>query len=153
MAPAFLQTPPSKPAPGPQSPKSDHPNHVTLRPRYIPSVARPDQADASAQQGQGAPGLATAADNATDIPRGPADRSTTGEIITGTGDQLNSSTETKRLHEGANNPLAKGHDRYDKHARGDSEFVTGAEEGMPGVAPDVSQGEDVLNTSRDVKDA
>ena len=24
---------------------------------------------------------------------------------------------SKRLHESANNPLAKGHDRYDKHTR------------------------------------
>lgn len=73
---------------------------------------------------------------------------------------------------GANNPLAKGHDRYDKHARGRSEFDTGAEEGEPGESPknhlpshlersidaDIRNAgvapppdEDTLNTQRDQK--
>jgi hypothetical protein len=39
----------------------------------------------------------------------------TGEVITGTGDQLPAQVESKRMHFGANEPLAKGHDRYHKH--------------------------------------
>lgn len=43
------------------------------------------------------------------------DSAATNEVITGTGDQLPAEVESKNLHFGANNPLAKGHDRYDKH--------------------------------------
>lgn len=41
----------------------------------------------------------------------------TGEVVTGTGDQLPAQVESKRLHFGANDPLSKGHDRYDKHTK------------------------------------
>ncbi|MCJ1481274.1 hypothetical protein MMC06_001431 [Schaereria dolodes] len=43
------------------------------------------------------------------------DIGSTGGVLTGTGDQLPAQTESKRLHMSANNPLSKGHDRYDKH--------------------------------------
>ncbi|KAH6671999.1 hypothetical protein B0J14DRAFT_701968 [Halenospora varia] len=32
-------------------------------------------------------------------------------------DQLPAAVESKRLHYGANEPLSKGNDRYDKHSR------------------------------------
>jgi len=32
-------------------------------------------------------------------------------------DQLPAAVESKRLYYGANEPLSKGHDRYDKHSR------------------------------------
>ena len=41
----------------------------------------------------------------------------TGEVITGTGDQLPAQAESKRLHFGANDPVSKGHDRDDKHRK------------------------------------
>lgn len=88
----------------------------------IPSVARPDQAAPAADvYSKDTPGAAV--DNATDQPRGTKDIGATGEVLTGTGDQLPAQVESKRLHFGANNPLAKGHDRYDKHAvQNESDF-------------------------------
>jgi hypothetical protein len=88
--------------------------------RTIPSVPRPDQlpenpAFNAANLGSGE--IQTAVDNATDIPRRNKDISASGEVITGTGDQLPAQIESKRLHFGPNEPLAKGHDRYDKHRK------------------------------------
>ncbi|KAF2659200.1 hypothetical protein K491DRAFT_689555 [Lophiostoma macrostomum CBS 122681] len=89
--------------------------------RIIPSVPRPDQIDPSpAEYSHTNP--AHAADNAFDIPRGVADRGQTGEIITGTGDQLTSNIEKKNLDDAYLDPKAKGHARYAKHARQDNEF-------------------------------
>jgi len=62
--------------------------------RIIPSVARPDQVNPSAAD-YSHPNLAHAADNAFDIPRGTADMGVTGEIMTGTGDQMPSNIEKK----------------------------------------------------------
>jgi len=84
------------------------------RHNLIPSVPRPDQAAGS---DLGAADTAGAADNASDMPRQFKDMGATGEIITGTGDQLPAQVESKNLHFGANDPLSKGHDRYDKHSR------------------------------------
>ncbi|KAI9740085.1 MAG: hypothetical protein M1818_004836 [Claussenomyces sp. TS43310] len=81
----------------------------------IPSVPRPGEGEDEAL-GNRAP-LAAAASNPVDIPRGYKDIGSTGEVETGTGDQLPAEVEFKRLHHGANNPLAKGHDRYDKHTK------------------------------------
>ena len=85
----------------------------------LPSVPRPDQVSenstAFTKGDLGAENLAGAADNSTDIPQQPKDIGITGEVLTGTGDQLPAQTESKRLHLGANNPLDKGHDRRDKH--------------------------------------
>lgn len=81
----------------------------------IPSVPRPEQSSENSEafnKGQlGAADLAGAADNATDMPRQPKDIGSTGEVVTGTGDQLPAQTESKRLHFGANDALSKGHDR------------------------------------------
>ena len=81
------------------------------------------------------------------------DMGTTGEVITGTGDQLPAAAESKRMHFGANNPLAKGHDRYDKHARqkeSDLERYAGE-----GAGVDVPPGEEGLSADeiRDSKGA
>lgn len=83
----------------------------------LPSVPRPDQLVENKDPTQTASDLAGAADNASDIPRRYQDIGATGEVITGTGDQLPAQVESKRLHFGANEPLSKGHDRYDKHSR------------------------------------
>jgi hypothetical protein len=88
----------------------------SAQPRYIKSVPRPDQI-VEDPNSLGQSGLDRAADNVTDMPRRNKDMGATGEVITGTGDQLPAQIESKRLHYGPNNPLAKGHDRYDKHAR------------------------------------
>jgi len=63
--------------------------------RTIPSVPRPDQIDPSLDYSHSNP--AHAADNAFDIPRGTGDRGVTGEVFTGTGDQLPSRVEKKNL--------------------------------------------------------
>ncbi|KAF2221156.1 hypothetical protein BDZ85DRAFT_266384 [Elsinoe ampelina] len=104
--------------------------------RIIPSVPRPDQI---ATSNEGGSSLAQAATNQADMPRANKDIGATGEVMTGTGDQLPAQIESKRLHFGANDPLSKGHDRYDKHSRqkeSDLERYAkdGAEvEGIPGV--------------------
>ncbi|CAD0097546.1 unnamed protein product [Aureobasidium mustum] len=81
----------------------------------LPSVPNPEQADQSTTGGLGSASLATAATNATDMPKASKDIGATGEVVTGTGDQLPAQVESKNLHFGANNPLDKGHDRRDKH--------------------------------------
>lgn len=70
----------------------------------IKSVPRPDQATSD---DAGAADLVTAADNQTDMPRRNQDIGATGEVTTGTGDQLPAQVESKRLHFGANDPQAK----------------------------------------------
>lgn len=64
--------------------------------RIIPSVPRPDQMDETNNQGLGDPNLQTAADNAIDIARTSNDKGASGEVITGTGDQLPANIESKR---------------------------------------------------------
>ncbi|KAI9820017.1 MAG: hypothetical protein M1827_006588 [Pycnora praestabilis] len=112
--------------------------------RLIPSVPRPDQMTedtTNTKAGLGAPDEASAADNATDMPRGTKDMGATGEVITGTGDQMPAQMESKRMHYGANNPLAKGHDRYDKHARqNESDLERYAKEGAEVDAPPGEEG-------------
>lgn len=89
----------------------------------IPSKPNPHQMaeNPSTQPGLGTMGggdIAGAADNADDMPRSTKDSmGATGSVVTGTGDTLPAQVESKNLHFGANDPLAKGHDRYDKHAR------------------------------------
>lgn len=82
--------------------------------RIIPSVPRPGQETLPAE-GLGPADTALAADNATNIPRGPQDSAGSAEVITGRGDQMPGMVEQKRLHPTANNPAAKGHPRDDKH--------------------------------------
>lgn len=123
----------------------------------IPSVPRPDQISDSSND-PGAPDLQRAADNPTDIsrvvfppplfhapsltdhsffrPQSNRDIASTGEVLTGTGDALPAQVESKRLHMSANNPLAKGHDRYDKHTvqkESDLERYAGEGAGMEEV--------------------
>lgn len=64
--------------------------------RLIPSVPRPDQINPDLAS-YSHPDPAHAADNAFDIPRGTADRGVTDEVLTGTGGQMSSSIEKKRL--------------------------------------------------------
>lgn len=114
----------------------------------IPSIPRPGEGLDSVNANTG--NLASAASNPTDISRGVRDMGATGEVETGTGDQLPATVESKRLHFGANNPLAKGHDRYDKHARqNESDLERYANEG-PGV--DLQPSEDKLAGRNDVTD-
>lgn len=95
--------------------------------RTIPSVPRPDQIDADPSFAHSNP--AHAADNAFDIPRGNKDRGFTGEVTTGTGDQLPSNIEKKRLDDADLDPKSKGHAQYYKHARQTDEFETMARKG------------------------
>lgn len=106
--------------------------------RLIPSVPRPDQVDPDAVS---ASSLAKAADNPIDIPRSYRDTGMTGEVITGTGDQLPATTvEHKNLAGGGNEPLAKGHSRYAKRAKqkesNEDKFAS------PGPQVDPAPGED-----------
>lgn len=94
----------------------------------IPSVPRPDQKDPGRDFSHTSP--AHAADNAFDIPRGVEDQGVTGEIISGTGDQISSNIEKKNLDDADNVPQAKGDGRYAKHVRHQkSEFDTQAHAG------------------------
>lgn len=68
-----------------------------------------------------------------------------------TGDQLPAAVESKRLHFGANDPLSKGHDRYDKHSRQkESDIERYVSEGS-GV--DLQPSEDKIANSENVSDA
>ncbi|KAH7398293.1 hypothetical protein BKA66DRAFT_545897 [Pyrenochaeta sp. MPI-SDFR-AT-0127] len=91
---------------------------VLINTFQIPSVPRPDQVNPSADLAHA--NLAHAADNAFDIPRSVNDRGQTGEVISGTGDQITSNIEKKNLDDANFDPRAKGHDRYAKHARQDN---------------------------------
>ena len=85
----------------------------------IPSKARPDQQGENhlvSNEELAQPDLASAADNATDMPRSARDIGQTGEVVTGTGDTLPAEIETKNLQFQVNDPGAKGHDRAFKHA-------------------------------------
>lgn len=93
--------------------------------RILKSVPRPDQEDS----GLGAADLANAAANDGDVPRTHRDLGATGEVITGTGDQLPTTVESKRMHFGANEPQSKGHDRYEKHSKQRTQFDKFAGEG------------------------
>jgi hypothetical protein len=111
----------------------------------IPSVPRSDQQAENPAYHKGfinAGDPQGAADNPVDMPRQYKDIGATSEVITGTGDQLPPQVESKNLHFGANDPLAKGHDRYDKHARQkESDLVRYAGEG---AGADVPPGEEEL---------
>ncbi|KAI9669941.1 MAG: hypothetical protein M1831_006977 [Alyxoria varia] len=82
----------------------------------IPSKPNPHQAS-DAQGGLGAPDSAAAADNPVDMPRNPKDMGTSGDVITGAGDQMPSEVTTKHAHYGGGGSLAKGSERYDKHTK------------------------------------
>lgn len=84
----------------------------------IPSVPRPDQRGEHYlydNEGIAEPSTAMAADNATDLPRSTRDRGQTGEVMTGTGDSLPASTESKRTFMGSNIPGGTGDTRDIKH--------------------------------------
>lgn len=90
----------------------------TYRMNQIPSVPRPDQINPPSDFAHA--NLAHAADNAFDIPRSVNDRGQTGEVLSGTGDQLSSNLEKKNLDDANFVPGAKGHDQYAKHAKQDN---------------------------------
>lgn len=86
--------------------------------RTIPSVPRPDQRAEHFlydNEGIAEPNLATAADNATDLPRSTRDVGQTGEVMSGTGDSIPASIESKRAYMGTNIPGGAGDSRDMKH--------------------------------------
>ncbi|OQE22498.1 hypothetical protein PENSTE_c010G01388 [Penicillium steckii] len=88
--------------------------------RTIPSVPRPDQRDDHFlfdNEGIAKPTTATAADNATDMPRSTRDVGQSGEVLTGAGDSMPASIESKRAYMGTNVPGANGDTRDQKHHR------------------------------------
>jgi hypothetical protein len=116
------------------------PNDAGLQ-NTIPSKARRDQQGEDhrfSYDGLAQPNMASAADNATDMPRSARDVGQTGEVMTGTGDFLPAEIETKNLHFQVNDPGAKGHDRTFKHAvknRGKFDKLVGEDpEGAQAVA-------------------
>jgi hypothetical protein len=119
----------------------------------LPSVPRPDQMAENSAYHQGFLNSADqqgAVGNSVDMPRQHKDMGATGEVITATGDQLPAEVESKRLHFGANEPLSKGHDRYDKHSRqkeSDLERYAGE-----GAQVDVPPGEEELSQD-DIRDS
>lgn len=118
----------------------------------IPSVPRPDQVDADSATSSS---LAKAADNAIDIPRTYRDTGMTGEVITGTGDQLPATTvEHKNLAGGGNEPYAKGHSRRAKHAQQRETLEDKMASGGVGVDPAPGEeelGQEELRDKRDGK--
>ena len=112
----------------------------------IPSKSGPsDSLDSTA------PDLASAATNPSDIPRNTADKNPPTEAFTGTGDALPAGVGTKNLTTGGGDPRAKGHPRYEKHARQhNTEFDGGS--GGPDVeaAPgEEDESEETLRSRRD----
>lgn len=88
--------------------------------RTIPSVPRPDQRAEHFlfdNEGIAQPSTATAADNATDMPRSTRDVGQSGEVLTGAGDSMPASVEAKRAYMGANVPGAGADLREQKHHR------------------------------------
>lgn len=86
----------------------------------IPSVPRPDQRVehfAFDNDGLAKPTTATAADNATDMPRSTRDVGQSGEVLTGAGDTLPAAVESKRAYMGNNVPGAPADSRSQKHDR------------------------------------
>ncbi|KAJ5090899.1 hypothetical protein N7532_009583 [Penicillium argentinense] len=86
----------------------------------IPSVPRPDQRSEHFlydNEGIAQPNPATAADNATDLPRSTRDVGQSGEVISGTGNTIPASIESKRAYMGTNVPGAPGDSRDQKHHR------------------------------------
>lgn len=86
--------------------------------RTIPSVPRPDQRaehDFFDNEGIAEPSTAMAADNATDLPRSTRDVGETGEVVTGTGNSIPASIESKRAYMGTNIPGGNGDTRQQKH--------------------------------------
>lgn len=86
--------------------------------RTIPSVPRPDQrAESSLYDNQGVaePSTAAAVDNATDLPRSTRDVGQTGAVMTGTGDTMPASIESKRVYMGTNIAGGTGDTRDQKH--------------------------------------
>lgn len=86
--------------------------------RTIPSVPRPDQRAENPQydnDGLAEPSLAAAADNATDLPRSTRDVGQTGEVITGVGNAVPTSMESKRAYMGSNIRGGSGDTRDQKH--------------------------------------
>ncbi|KAL1592589.1 hypothetical protein SLS59_009681 [Nothophoma quercina] len=111
--------------------------------RIIPSVPRPDQKDPGPEFSHANP--AHAADNAFDIPRGVNDQGSTGEVISGTGDQINSNIEKKNLDDADKVPQAKGHDQYAKHvAKQQSEFDENSGRVKAGHDVEAAPGEELL---------
>ena len=83
--------------------------------RTIRSVPRPDQINPPSSLSQSNPAMAT--DNAFDIPRSTRDTGATGSVMTGIGDQLDTSVEKKRMDDAGLYPGAKGHDQVAKQAK------------------------------------
>lgn len=89
------------------------PNDAGLQ-NTLPSYPRPSQTAESAQfdnEGIAEPSLAFAADNAKDLPRSTKDEGLSGEVITGTGNEMPSEVEAKRVQRGSKHPGAKGRTR------------------------------------------
>ncbi|KIW47030.1 uncharacterized protein PV06_02643 [Exophiala oligosperma] len=105
----------------------------SAEPRIIPSKPRPDQVASSTDPNNlGERSLHEAADNSGDIPRTTKD-TTVNDILTGTGDSLPSTVDSKRLHSVpggvTTDPFAKGSTRMTEHKKQTSEFETGASDG------------------------
>ncbi|KAM3068293.1 hypothetical protein ACMFMG_009433 [Clarireedia jacksonii] len=107
----------------------------------IPSKPRPGEGEpTNAAEST----LAGAAANPTDIPRSVQDTGATGEVVTGTGDQLGANVESKRLHYGPNDPAFKGHDRAEKHGKNSESAIESRASAGPGVDLTPAE-EDTLN--------
>ncbi|KAL9109343.1 MAG: hypothetical protein Q9227_005973 [Pyrenula ochraceoflavens] len=122
----------------------------------IPSVPRPDQVASNVDPNYlGGSTIDQAATNAGDIPRNPRDQAT-NEVLTGTGDSLPSTVDSKRLHNVpggvVNDPTAKGSTRYEQHVRQkgpDEEY--GAAEGPYVSAPPGREGDSADKVTEDVE--
>ena len=85
-----------------------------------------------------------AVDNAVDPPRGYRDDGATGEVITGTGDQMPADVERKRFGlDEAGGPAAKGHARDGQQVRDKEGMERFGGEGAEVDVPPEEEGEDV----------
>jgi len=105
----------------------------SAKPRFIPSVPRPDQiASETDPNALGGRSLAEAADNASDIPRSAKDISAQ-DVLTGTGDTLPATVDSKRLHNVpggvTHDNVAKGSTRMTAHKAQPNNFGGGASDG------------------------
>jgi hypothetical protein len=121
----------------------------------LPSVPHPTQKAENPAFHAGfidAPDQQGATDNVADMPRAPKDTGVTGEVISGTGDQMPPGVESKRLGmQDAGGPAAKGHPRDgkavgDKGSMVERAAVEGAE-----VEPAPGEEEDSQDAIRDRK--
>jgi len=92
-----------------------------------------DHSKSNTSTGQG--NNTAAAYNPTDMPRGVADVGATGEVVTGTGDDLPAAIENKRLYTVEHDQSAERFDKSIRKQKGDKEEKEDGVENFPNDGP------------------